>query len=103
MFSQFMFWSETEPNTFLLCSLCKVEKREHRRDVPAKPAAAVPVNLELERLRKLNASPTAELAMKTRPWVNMKKWQSEVLHTGVYTYKISLPMAVRAKKKVRGE
>ena len=102
MFSQFMFWSETEPNTFLLCSLCKVEKRERHRDA-AKPAAAVPVNLELERLRKLNASLTAELAMKTRPWVNMKKWQSEVLHTGVYTYKISLPMAVRAKKKFRGE
>ena len=77
-----------------------MEKREHHRDVPAKPAsaAAVPVNLELERLRKLNASLTAELAMKTRPWVNMKKWQSEVLHTGVYIYKISLPMAVRAKK-----
>merc|ERR1740128_1268312 len=62
----------------------KLEEIEPHRDVPAKySSAAVPVNLELERLKKLNASLTAELAMKTRPWVNMKKCQSEVL----YNYK----------------
>ena len=72
-----------------------MEEIEPHRDVPAKySSAAVPVNLELERLRKLNASLTAELAMKTRPWVNMKKCQSEVLYNykGVYIFLLKSPL-----------